>query len=134
MIALDLEGTLISNALSQFPRPGLHAFLEGANAGYRVVIYTAISEARFRPIAQRLVDEGHAPSWFRTVEFTHWSGPYKDLAFVPEAEISQIRLFDDLEAYVHPEQRAQWVPVAPFESPYPEEDRELFRLAALIAR
>jgi hypothetical protein len=28
VIALDLEGTLISNAVSQFPRPGLYSFLE----------------------------------------------------------------------------------------------------------
>lgn len=27
VLALDLEGTLISNAMSQIPRPGLHAFL-----------------------------------------------------------------------------------------------------------
>ena len=28
VIALDLEGTLISNAHSQIPRPGLYRFLE----------------------------------------------------------------------------------------------------------
>jgi hypothetical protein len=30
ILALDLEGTLISNAISQIPRPGLHCFLEDA--------------------------------------------------------------------------------------------------------
>lgn len=28
IIALDLEGTLISNAVTQFPRPGLRTFID----------------------------------------------------------------------------------------------------------
>lgn len=32
-IALDLEGTLISNAVSQFPRPGLFDFLTFCQGG-----------------------------------------------------------------------------------------------------
>jgi hypothetical protein len=35
VLALDLEGTLISNAVSQFPRPGLLAFLECCLPQYR---------------------------------------------------------------------------------------------------
>jgi hypothetical protein len=31
VLALDLEGTLISNAMSQIPRPGLYDFLEKVN-------------------------------------------------------------------------------------------------------
>lgn len=32
ILALDLEGTLISNAISQIPRPGLKTFLEDMRA------------------------------------------------------------------------------------------------------
>jgi hypothetical protein len=55
--ALDLEGTLISNAVSQFPRPGLFIFLEYCHQNFvgvasrfetRLVIFTAVNEVRFR--------------------------------------------------------------------------------------
>jgi hypothetical protein len=49
-IALDLEGTLISNAVSQFPRPGLFTFLEYCHENFRLVIFTAVNEVRFRSI------------------------------------------------------------------------------------
>ncbi|WP_239510823.1 hypothetical protein [Stenotrophomonas maltophilia] len=31
ILAIDLEGTLISNAISQIPKPGLYRFLEDVN-------------------------------------------------------------------------------------------------------
>jgi hypothetical protein len=61
-IALDLEGTLISNAVSQFPRPGLFTFLEYCHQNFvgiasrfenRLVIFTAVNEVRFRSIARK---------------------------------------------------------------------------------
>jgi hypothetical protein len=40
-IALDLEGTLISNAVRSFPRPGLSAFLDFCQAHFeRVVLFS----------------------------------------------------------------------------------------------
>ena len=58
-LALDLEGTLISNAMSQIPRPGLNDFLVRSRALFdRVVIYTAVAESRFRGIAAQLAAEG----------------------------------------------------------------------------
>jgi hypothetical protein len=62
-IALDLEGTLISNAVSQFPRPGLFTFLEYCYENFvgvasrletRLVIFTAVNEVRFRSISRTL--------------------------------------------------------------------------------
>jgi hypothetical protein len=51
-IALDLEGTLISNAVSQFPRPGLFTFLEYCHQNFdRSVVFTAVNEVRFRSLA-----------------------------------------------------------------------------------
>ena len=42
-IALDLEGTLISNAMSQIPRPGLFSFLEECRRLVeRVVMFTTV--------------------------------------------------------------------------------------------
>jgi hypothetical protein len=53
VLALDLEGTLISNAISQIPRPGLYLFLDNCSQKFdRIVIFTAISEKRFRIIAK----------------------------------------------------------------------------------
>ncbi|MGD9830135.1 MAG: hypothetical protein AB7E70_06365 [Hyphomicrobiaceae bacterium] len=47
VLALDLEGTLISNAMSCIPRPGLFAFLEGCREMFaRVVLFAAVLEAR----------------------------------------------------------------------------------------
>lgn len=47
VIALDLEGTLIFNAISQIPRPDLYVFLNGCREiTERIVMFT--SEPRFR--------------------------------------------------------------------------------------
>ena len=65
ILALDLEGTLISNAVSQIPRPGLYQFLEVAHELFEhLVIYTTVPEAAFRRISRLLVEEGSAPGWF----------------------------------------------------------------------
>ncbi len=54
-IALDLEGTLISNAVSQFLRTGLFTFLEYCHQNfYRSVIFTAVNEVRFRSIYKKV--------------------------------------------------------------------------------
>jgi len=50
--AIDLEGTLISNAMSQIPRSGLFDFLEKVkNLFPRLVMFTTMKEAKFRKIA-----------------------------------------------------------------------------------
>ncbi len=126
VLALDLEGTLISNAVSQIPRPGLNDFLERcADAFPRLVMFTAVSEARFRDIAQRLVADGAAPRWFADLEYIRWEGRTKDLRFIPGAAPSMVVLVDDLADYVHAGQEPHWLPVAPFEAPYPESDTAL---------
>jgi hypothetical protein len=79
-IALDLEGTLISNAVSQFPRSGLFTFLEYCHQNLvgvasrfetRLVIFTAVNEVRFRSIARILVGATDVPALF--VIFNHHS-------------------------------------------------------------
>jgi hypothetical protein len=134
VIALDLEGTLISNAMSQFPRPGLYQFLEFCDSHFeRVVLFTAVSEARARTIIRTLAESGDAPSWFAdSLEYIVWSGAHKDLKFVQGAEVQEVLLVDDQEAYVHPEQIEQWLPVKEYQPPYAEDDRELKKLSDLI--
>ena len=122
-VALDLEGTLISNAMSQFPRAGLFELLERCKAHIpRVVIYTAVSERLFRPIAATLVNEQLAPPWFADIEYVDWSGPHKDLAFIDQCDPSRALLVDDNPDYVVPSQRDQWIRVPEFAAPYEVDD------------
>ncbi len=129
VLALDLEGTLISNAMSQFPRKGLYSFLEfRRQAVPRVVVYTTVREPRFRTIAQTLAAEGAVPLWFPGLEYIAWQGSFKDLSLVPSSSPELILLLDDQERYILPEQKQQWLPVPEFTAPY--QDDEV--LAALI--
>jgi hypothetical protein len=135
VIALDLEGTLISNAMSCFPRPGLSAFLDFCHTHFqRVVLFTAVAERRGRPILDVLIGEGSAPGWVRQIGFVSWSGDHKDLRFISGVEVDNVLLVDDLESYVHPDQLAWWVPIAPFVAPYRDTDRELLRVTEELRR
>lgn len=72
IIALDLEGTLVSNAVSLFPRPSLFSFLNQCRNAYsRWVIFSTVSEPRFRKAASLFVTEGPVPSWFFEIEYIH---------------------------------------------------------------
>lgn len=116
VIALDLEGTLIDTATSRTPRPGLRAFLDYCYATFeRVVLFTAVPEALVREIVHALVEQEQAPpQLLRDLEIVDWEGWHKDLRYVADAQPEEVLLVDDVEAYVLPEQKAQWVPVAPF--------------------
>ena len=127
VIALDLEGTLISNAVSQIPRPDLITFLEGCRVlAARVVIFTAVSEDRFRAIAETLVTDGHAPPWFAEIDYVRWSGRYKDLTPFLNEHRGAVVLIDDHADYVHPDQHEHWIPIASFDPGDP--DAELVRV------
>lgn len=66
-LALDFEGVLITNAISQFPRPGLMSFLNECEKLFgheNICIFTTVNEKRFRDIARRLVSDELAPEWF----------------------------------------------------------------------
>lgn len=126
VIALDLEGTLLSNAVSQIPRPGLYAFLAACKAiTPRVVIYTTVSEERFREMANALVSEKAVPNWFSDIEFVTWAGAPKDLRFIPESNLQTTVLLDDFVDYVHPGQESHWIEVKQFDHPHDENDAEL---------
>lgn len=126
VIALDLEGTLISNAMSQIARPGLHDFLEACrNLCSRVVIFTTVKEDLFYQIATTLANEGFAPIWFKEIEYVHWSGATKNLSFIKNVDPTQVVLIDDFEGYVCTEQKSQWIGIEQFCHPYSDADEEL---------
>lgn len=133
VIALDLEATLISDVFSQIPRPGLYDFLEFCHNSFeRVVIFTAVTDERFRQVARQLIDGGYAPAWFADIEYIAWDRNVKDLRFVPNALMERILLVDDYPAYIHPDQLKNWIEIMPFESPYLDTDQELTRAKTLI--
>ncbi len=133
VLALDLEGTLISNAMSQIPRPGLFAFLERCRVLFpRVVMFTTVNEERFRRIATLLVADGAAPAWFADIEYVAWEGETKDLTFIPGAAVGETLLVDDFEVYVHPGQESQWIEVDYFDAPYDEQDTGLARVLVAL--
>jgi len=135
VLALDLEATLISSAVSQFPRPLLREFLEACRELFpRIVMFTTIEEERFRQIAQTLVGEGSAPPWFEQLEHVEWTGSTKDLAFVAGCAIEDVVLVDDLAAYIHPGQESRWVQVEPFEPPFDGSDRGLLKVLVELER
>lgn len=135
VIALDLEGTLISNAVSQFPRPGLRRFLDFCKTNFDAIyLYTAVRDELCVPILRTMVDEATAPEWILEIPFVQWDGSVKDLANIPNTKIRDCLLVDDNPDYIVDEQRHQWIAIEKFESPYPDTDRELERVQRLITK
>jgi hypothetical protein len=126
ILALDLEETLISNAVSQFPRPGLYSFLEFChNNFFRLVIFTTAQELQFRKIAIILAELNKVPKWFPDLEYINWHGKYKDLSFIPNKKSDRVILIDDMEEYIKPEQKNSWFYIPGYHYPYPDDDSEL---------
>ncbi|WP_411849341.1 NIF family HAD-type phosphatase [Stenotrophomonas sp. LGBM10] len=125
ILALDLEGTLISNAISQIPRPGLFQFLENVRSQFEeLVMFTTVPEPLTRNIAGLLVREGSAPEWFTQLSYVQWSGKTKDLSYVCP-RLGGALLLDDHGPYVHPGQEQFWVEIPLYGSPYSEDDKGL---------
>ena len=133
VIALDLEGTIISNAMSQIPRPGLFEFLQECRTiCERIVLFTTVNESAARKIVRLLAEEGFAPTWFAGIEYVKWEGETKDLSFIPAADPKECVLIDDFHIYVHPGQEEQWIQIEQFDTPYREEDSELPRVIEIL--
>ena len=132
-IALDLEGTLISNAVSQFPRPGLRGFLDFCAERFgRVCIYTAVRDEVTVPIIKTMVDEENAPSWILQSELIQWDRTVKDLTNIPNSEIMDCLIVDDNPDYIVDSQVSQWIQIEKYSSPYSKTDRELERVQSVI--
>lgn len=135
VIALDLEGTLISNAVSQFARPGLFAFLEFCRDRFSsVYLYTAVRDARCHEIVYNLVSRDLAPDWLSDVSFVQWDHDLKDLRNISGVQPADCLIVDDNRDYIVESQLSQWIEVKKFEPPYPDDDRELERVQREIER
>lgn len=135
VLALDLEGALISDAESMVARPGLFKFLTCCRPLFqRIVIFTNIEESRFRKIASRLVDEGAAPRWFADIECVDWTGATKDLTLVRDTEVEHVLLVDDSPLAVQPGQHSCWVPIKRYKRPFEQDDCELDRVLEELVR
>ena len=134
-IALDLEGTLISNAVSQFPRPGLRVFLDSCEERFnRVCVYTAVRDVVCVPIIKTMVDEQNAPSWLLETELVQWDRTVKDLSNISNSEIKDCLILDDNPDYIVESQVSKWIQIEKFSSPYPDSDRELERVQSVIEK
>jgi hypothetical protein len=134
IIALDLEGTLVSNAVSQIPRAHLRDFLNFCHGNFeRVVIYSAANYEKVRETCARLAAEGDAPPWFAHVDVFKSRTEYKDLSYIYPRNFRRVLLVDDVETYVDPKQHEQWIPVKQFCQPYGPDD-ELLRLMVEVKR
>lgn len=122
ILALDLEGTLISNAVSQIPRPGLRTFLDHARSAFdEIVLFTTVPRHISLEIAMLLAKERCVPRWFAEVRYVEWTGSVKDLRFV-SPRLGQALLLDDYGLYIHADQQEFWVEAPLFEPPYPVDD------------
>jgi NLI interacting factor-like phosphatase len=131
VLALDLEHTLIDDALSGRPRPGLLDFLAFCHSRFRrVALFTTVEEAVAREVMGELEHAGHLPpDILARLEYVAWGGEYKDLGFVRDAAPSEVLLVDDDGGWVRPDQRGQWVPVAAW---YGGPDEELRRVQLVL--
>ena len=136
VIALDIEGTLISNAVSQIPRPGLYDFLKFCADNFdRVAFFTAVSLSKVRKIIDLLYAEGLIPAQlYHNWEYIEWSGEFKNLDFIEGVDNDECVIIDDQQAYIHPEQTDNWIQIREFVYPYYESDRELIKMKSLLEK
>ncbi len=131
VLALDLERTLIDDALSGRPRPGLLDFLAFCHERFgRVAMFTTVEEVDARDVMGELERRGYLPrEMLGRLEYVAWCGEHKDLHFVPGAAPSEVLLVDDDAGWVRPDQRARWVPIAAWDG---APDGELRRVRAVL--
>jgi hypothetical protein len=134
VIALDLEKTLISDARTCKPRPGLYEFLEFCCDNFeRVVMFTAVYKKLFDTVIVNLVRQGHIPQVFLDrLEYVDWDGRYKDLEFIPNAMPAEIIFVDDDEGFINPAQKSHWIWIDRYNVSSGEDDRELLRVRCLL--
>ncbi|PHS10140.1 MAG: hypothetical protein COA78_11590 [Blastopirellula sp.] len=133
IIALDLEGTLISNAVSQFARPGLFKYLSWCKDYFEeVYIYSAVRDSKCHEIVYNLVSRNLAPKWLEDTQFIQWDRKFKDLANIAGATIEDCLIVDDNRDYILDDQIHQWIKIKKWSPPYSDTDRELERVQEII--
>ncbi len=124
LLCLDLEGTLISNAVSQIPRPGLFEFLEYVADICELMIYTSVSFERVKTIQNLLVEEGVAPAWFRDIPVIR---PEKSLKPKAACGRQDALLVDDQADVIVPGEEDWLVEIPEYLPPYSDRDQALSR-------
>ena len=122
VLALDLEGTLITSAVSILPRPGLYDFLEYCkNKFERIVIMTAVSLVLFEKVRAVLLEYKEVPEWFVDVEYIKFQdceesedGIYKDLRCITNCKPEDCIIIDDMECYIREEQKNFWIEISSY--------------------
>lgn len=96
VLALDLERTLISDAMNREPRPGLFAFLQWCMENFeRVALFTSVSRPTVESVLAELWQSHQIPTAFLDRwEYIIWQGKYKDLPFVPGATLEEVILVE----------------------------------------
>ncbi len=132
-LALDLERTLVNNALSGRPRPGLYEFLEFCCERFsRLVLFTTVEGSDAREVLEFLEEQHEIPSQFLDrLEYIDWSGDYKDLYFIPNCQLEEVYLIDDDEGWIRPDQRERWIFIQGWEG---GPDNEFARVRELLNR
>ena len=133
VLALDLERTLVNDARSADPRPGLFAFLSFCDDQFsRITLFTSVETSDAREVMEELARMGHVPPEFLDrLEYVEWSGEHKDLGFVPDTTPGEVLLVDDDGGWVRPDQRDRWVPIAAWDG---GSDSELLRVRSVLER
>jgi hypothetical protein len=131
VLALDLERTLINDALSGRPRPGLRDFQAFCHERFeRVAMFTTVEETDAREVMAALAERGYLPpELLDRLEYVAWSGEHKDLCFVANATPGEVVLVDDDAGWVRPDQRSRWVSIAAWDG---GPDDELPRVRSLL--
>ena len=122
LLCLDLEGTLLSNAVSQIPRPGLYPFLEHSAELCDLMIYTSVSEKRASAIQKLLVAEHTAPMWFSDLDVIRPAGTLKPKSACGREDAF---LLDDQEGVIVPGEEEWWIQIPEYRPPFADDDRAL---------
>jgi hypothetical protein len=132
LFCVDLEGTLISNAVSQIPRPGLFSFLEFLRQHGDLVLYTSVSPGRTRDVQKLLVSERSAPEWFIDLDSLHpepgKTKKYRSVAERYQSDKLEYYLIDDQFTCVDESEKDWWVLASEFLPPYRIDDFELAKV------
>lgn len=120
-LALDLEGTLVSNAVSLFARPGLHDFLDWTATRFEQrYLYTAVTKHRAEHSLEVLARHGDVPRSFSAVPVVELFGTWKDLRVI-DPELGHLLLLDD-QAVIEPTQLDRWVSIPSWDAPHAGDD------------
>ena len=113
LLALDLEATLIDDAMNANPRPGLYRFLSFCDESFpRVSLLTTVDEDSAREVLEQLAENRDAPSSLvDRIGYINWDGEFKDLRNVSGIALTDILFVDDDRGWIHPEQLGQWIQI-----------------------